>query len=113
MNACAPRRRGSCRVESLGRLTYCLPMSITLELPEIVKQQIGETPEAVTRALLETAALEGYRTGRLSRWEVRDTLALNWPETEEFLARHGCVRTYLEEDLAQEQESISHFLKRG
>jgi len=85
-------------------------MSITLELPEIVKQQIGETPQAVERALLEAAAVEGYRAGRLSRWEVRQILGLNWPQAEEFLARHGCVRTHDALDLAQEQETIRHFL---
>jgi len=87
-------------------------MSITLELPEIVKQQIGETPEAVSRALLESAVIEGYRSGRLSRWEVRQALGLNWAEGEEFLARHGCVRSYPTEDLAQEQDAIRYFLNR-
>jgi hypothetical protein len=35
---------------------------------------------------------------------------LNWPQAEEFLARHGCVRTHDALDLAQEQETIRHFL---
>lgn len=87
-------------------------MSITLELPDLVKEQLGESPEALTRALLEKAAADGYRADRLTRAQVRETLGLNWHENEAFLARNGCLRNYPPDDLAWEQKSIEYFQDR-
>jgi hypothetical protein len=47
-------------------------MSVTLELPDVVKEQIGETPEVLTRALLEKAAVDGYRDGKISHGKVAE-----------------------------------------
>lgn len=69
-------------------------MSITLELPEIVKQQIGETPEAVSRALFDAAVIRAYREGSMSHGRVGVLLGLDWEETEAFLARHQAPLNY-------------------
>ena len=87
-------------------------MSITLELPDVVKEQLGESPEALTRALIEKAAAEGYRSGRLTRAQIRELLGLSWHENEAFLARNGCYRDHPPDDLAWEQKSIEYFQNR-
>ena len=45
-------------------------MQVTVELPDQVARQWGETPDAVGRHVLEDAAIEGYRAGRLSQRQV-------------------------------------------
>ena len=78
-----------------------------MSVPETVAGRFGSTPEAVGRQLLESAAIEGYRSQRLSRGQVREMLHLNWQETEEFLARHGCVRHYSPSDLDEDRETLA------
>ena len=45
-------------------------MQVTVKLPDQVARQWGSTPEAVGRHVLEDAAIEGYREGRLSHRQV-------------------------------------------
>ena len=39
----------------------------------------------------EEEALDGYRSGRLSRIQVARVLGFDWTAAGEFLARHGCT----------------------
>ena len=41
-------------------------MQLIVELPDQVARQWGETPDAVGRHVMEDAAIESYRAGRLS-----------------------------------------------
>lgn len=82
-------------------------VEIMVKLPETVAGRFGNTPEAAGRQLLESAAVEGYRSGRLSRGQVREMLRLNWQETEEFLAKHDCVRHYSTSDLDEDLETLA------
>lgn len=82
-------------------------MEILLQLPESVAARFGNSPEEASRQLLENAAVEGYRSRQLSRGQVRELLHLDWHETEEFLAKHGCFRHYSETDLAEDLEALA------
>lgn len=82
-------------------------VSVTLELPYEVARRYGAAPEQIGRHLLEQAAVEGYRSGELSRGQVAQMLHLDWEDTEEFLAMHQCNRHYDLEDLEQDRKSIS------
>ena len=81
-------------------------MSITLELPDVVKEQIGETPEAVTRALLEKAAVDGYRAGKITHGKVAELLGMGWHETEAFLRRSGAGLNYSIADLEADRRTL-------
>jgi predicted HTH domain antitoxin len=82
-------------------------VSVTVELPGDVARQYGSAPAQIGRHLLEQAAVEGYRSGELSRGQVAQMLHLEWEETEEFLAEHQCNRHYGLDDLDEERKSIN------
>jgi predicted HTH domain antitoxin len=81
-------------------------VSVTVELPGEVASRYGAAPQQVGQHLLEQAALEGYRSGELSRGQVAQMLHLDWEDTESFLAKHQCDRHYDLEDLEQDRKSI-------
>jgi predicted HTH domain antitoxin len=60
----------------------------------------------IGKHLIEQAAIEGYRSGKLSRGQVAKMLHLDWEDTEAFLAKHQCNRHYALEDLEQDRKSI-------
>ena len=87
-------------------------VEFTVKLPEEIAQKLGATPEAVARELLEDAAVEGYRSGKLSRGQVREMLELSWYGTEEFLAKRDCYRHYTVADLDKDRETLAKLLGR-
>jgi predicted HTH domain antitoxin len=87
-------------------------VEIMVKLSEVVAGRFGETPELAVCKLLEAAAVEGYRTSRLSRGQVREMLGLDWHETEEFLAEHGCFRHYTADDLAEDRQTLADLPSR-
>ena len=85
-------------------------VSVTVELPGDVARRYGSAPEQIGRHLLEQAAVEGYRSGELSRGQVAQMLHLDWEDTEEFLAKHQCDRHYDLDDLEQDRKNIGRIL---
>jgi hypothetical protein len=65
-------------------------MTITLRLSDRIAAVLQNAWDDLPRATLESLAMEGYRSGRLSQSEVGELLghASRW-ESEEFLAAHG------------------------
>lgn len=82
-------------------------VEVTLSITDEVAAEFGGEPNAVARQLLEAAAVEGYRSERLSRGQVRELLGLSWHETEDFLAEHGCFRHYTPEDLEEDRRTLA------
>ena len=60
-------------------------MQVTVEMPDQVARQWGETPDTVGRHVMEDAAIEGYRAGRLTQRQVGAMLGLDYWQTEAFL----------------------------
>lgn len=87
-------------------------VEITVKLPEDVAGRFGPTPDAAARQLLESAAVEGYRSKRLSRGQVREMLHLGWHETEAFLASHDCPRHYSPSDLDDDLATLAELPSR-
>lgn len=69
-------------------------------------------PEQIGRHLLEQAAVEGYRSGELSRGQVGQILRLDWEDTEQFLAERQCARHYDLKDLEEDRESVKKIFGR-
>jgi len=85
-------------------------MQVTVELPDQVARQWGETPEAVGRHVLEDAAIEGYRAGRLSHRQVGQMLDLDYWPTEAFLKERGVPLNYTAADLEADNATLVKIL---
>jgi predicted HTH domain antitoxin len=85
-------------------------MHVTVELPDQVARQWGENPGAVGRHVLEDAAIEGYRAGRLSHRQVGEMLALDYWQTETFLKERGVPLNYSVADLEADSAILGKIL---
>ena len=81
-------------------------MVLHIELPEDISSALQERWGDVPRHVLETLAVEGYRGGALTEYQVRRMLELeSWEETNEFLRRAGANYQYSEEELNRDLET--------
>lgn len=81
-------------------------MQVTLELPDESARQWGDTPDAVGRRVLEDAAIERYREGRLSHRQVGNLLGLDYWQTESFLQQRGVPQNYSTADLDADRATL-------
>lgn len=88
-------------------------MQVTVEMPDQVARQWGETPKAVGRRILEDAAVEGYRAGRLSQRQVGAILGFDYWQTEVFLSERGVPLNYSPADLAADNATLDKILTRS
>lgn len=87
-------------------------MQVTVEMPDQVARQWGETPDAVGRHVMEDAAIEGYRAGRLSQRQVGTMLGLDYWQTEGFLNDRAVKLNYSPADLAADNATLDKILAR-
>jgi predicted HTH domain antitoxin len=85
-------------------------MQVTVEMPDNVARQWGETPAAVGRRVLEDAAVEGYRSGRLSQRQAGAMLGFDYWQTEAFLSARGVPLNYSPADLASDNATLDKIL---
>ncbi len=85
-------------------------VEVTVKLPETVARSFGETSEDIGQHLLEDAALEGYRAGRLSHRQVGAMLRLDYWETESFLKERGVPLNYTLADLDADRATLEKIL---
>ena len=79
-------------------------MQITLEVPD----EIAEGLEDLPRAVLESFALEGYRSGTLTEDQVRRILGYGARvQVHGFLKEHGVYLNYGREDLEQDMQTLA------
>lgn len=87
-------------------------MRITLELPDDVglEAQAGELP----RTVLESFALEGYRSGTLTEEQVRRLLGYGTRmQVHGFLKEHGVYLNYGREELEQDMETLRNLREQA
>jgi hypothetical protein len=85
-------------------------MQVIVELPDQVARQWGETPDAVGRHVMEDAAIEGYRAGRLSQRQVGAALGFDYWQTEAFLKERGVPLNYSAADLDADNATLDKIL---
>lgn len=85
-------------------------MQVVVEMPDQVASQWGATPDAVGRHLMEDAAIEGYRAGRLSQRQVGAMLGLDYWQTEAFLQERGVPLNYSTTDLTADEATLDKIL---
>jgi predicted HTH domain antitoxin len=84
-------------------------MQITLEVPDEIAQDRQDLP----RTLLESFALEGYRSGTLTEEEVRRLLGYGTRmQVDGFLKAHGVYLDYTLDDLDRDTETSREFSNR-
>ena len=88
-------------------------MQITLELPDDVAQGLEAQVKNLPRALLESFAAEGYRSGKFTEEQVRRILGFGTRiQVDGFLKEHGVYLAYTLEDLDRETETSREFSRR-
>lgn len=88
-------------------------MQVTVVLPDEVARQWGDNPEAIARRVVEDAAIEGYRAGRLSHRQVGVALGLDYWQTEAFLKERGVPLNYSAADLDADNATLEKILARS
>jgi hypothetical protein len=80
-------------------------MTITIEIPDNVAASFAAPGRELAREVLEAFALEGYRSERLTRNDVRNLLSLDTlMEVDGFLKRRGVYMNYTLDDLKNDVE---------
>ncbi len=85
-------------------------MQVTVEMPDQCARQWGDTPDAVGRHILEDAAIERYRAGRLSQRQFGDLLGLDYWQAETFLQQRGVPLNYSSADLDADRAALEKIL---
>jgi len=81
-------------------------MNLGVELPEDIAHQLEAAWGDMPRRILEAVAVEGYRSGALSRGQVGRILGLSFWQTEAFLKERQAYLPYDEADLEQDRASL-------
>jgi hypothetical protein len=86
-------------------------MQVTLEIPEPLAKDLGDSPETVGRKFIEEYALNGYRAQKLTHYQVQLLLGLSgWSATEKFLRENGAPLHYGMKDLEEDQKTLDRIL---
>lgn len=82
-------------------------MQITLELPEDIAQGLESKWKDLSRAALESLALEGYRAGVLTAADLRRLLGFDTRmQVDAFLKKHGVTEDYTAADFERDREAL-------
>jgi predicted HTH domain antitoxin len=86
-------------------------MVVQIQLPDDIAAKLEAKWNDVPRCALEALAVDAYRAGVLTAFEVQRLLGLSsrW-KTEAFLQRAGADLGYTEEDLVQDAATLRKVL---
>jgi Uncharacterised protein family (UPF0175) len=80
-------------------------VQVTIELPSDIAEQLQQKWGDVSRHILETIAVEGYRAGQLTTAQVREMLGYDTPmELDALLQRASVFRNPGEDEDELEQD---------
>jgi predicted HTH domain antitoxin len=86
-------------------------MSVTFQLPDEVEQRLRAESPNLDAELKEAAALELFRQGKLSHYELSRVLGLDRFETSAYLQRHHVLEgTLTMEDLDEQAKTLERVL---
>ena len=88
-------------------------MEVTITVPDEIIEQIEPNGGDAGRKLLEMAALEGYKSGELTAYQVQLMLGFdNRIEVDGFLKAHSVSQEYTLEDLESGRASLDALLSK-
>jgi hypothetical protein len=78
-------------------------MEVRIQIPDDVAAQIQSNGGDLPRSVLEAYALEGFKSGQLSAYQVQEILGFQTPmEVDGFLKSHAVYLDYTEETLEED-----------
>lgn len=88
-------------------------MVVQLQVPDDIAEKLVQKWTDLPRCALEALAVDAYREGVLTAYEVQRLLGLSsrW-KTEEFLKRSGAHLGYTREDLREDAATLERVLSR-
>ena len=88
-------------------------MQITIDIPEDLGNLLEVKWGNLSRRTLESLAVDGYRSGVLTRGQVRQLLNLSsFYEVEQFLKERGADLLYSEEDLEKDIQTAHQLISK-
>ncbi|MGH9854758.1 MAG: UPF0175 family protein [Blastocatellia bacterium] len=87
-------------------------MEVTLTIPDNIAPSLVRNGDDLPRSLLEMAALEAYRQGQLTTFQLRELLGLSRMEIDGFLKEHGIYLDYTVEELEEDVASFAALLDK-
>lgn len=87
-------------------------MHVAIDLPEEIARQLTAAWGDMPRKTLEAVAVEGYRTGLLTRGQIGNLLGLSFWESESFLKERQAYLPYGQSDLDQDRADLDQALSR-
>jgi len=87
-------------------------MEFTLKIPDDLTATLRAAHgQDLGRAALEQLALNGYRSGKLSRFQIQKLLSFdNHYDTEDWLGQNGVTANYSLADLNSDRETLDKIL---
>jgi len=87
-------------------------VNVAIELPDDIARQLETAWQDMPRRVLEAIAIEGYRSGALTRGQVQRMLHLSWWEIETFLKERQVYLHYGEADLTDDRATLDRLLPK-
>lgn len=87
-------------------------MEVTLTIPDNIAPNLLLNGSDLPQSILEMAALEAYREGRITTFQLRELLGLSRMEIDGFLKERGVYLDYTIDDLEQDSAVFEELLKR-
>jgi predicted HTH domain antitoxin len=86
-------------------------MSLVIEFPQDIEESLRKVNPNLEQDAKEAYAVELFRRGDLSHYELARALGIDRFETDAVLVRHNCYEHSLtEEDLEQDRETLRQVL---
>ncbi|HEY1159625.1 MAG TPA: UPF0175 family protein [Terracidiphilus sp.] len=86
-------------------------MNLTVQIPDDLARSLNAAGGDLSRRVLEALALDEYKSGRLTKRELRQALGFaTGYELDGFLKLHQVWIEYDEEDLARERASLDRLI---
>src|SRR5260370_1290217 len=87
-------------------------MIVTLDIPDEIAVHLTAPGQEISRSAMEALAVEGYRSRKLTQFQVGQLLGLSRIQTEDFLAGHVDLYDYSMKELEAEAELLRNFRHR-
>ena len=87
-------------------------MILSVDLPDQIAHRLRLDGPHSNRRALEIFALEGYRSGELSRGQVGELLGLGFSESEQFLKDHHAHLGMTIEEFREDSTNLERILGR-
>ncbi len=91
-----------------------MPLNVTLDLPSDLEERLRRETANLDADVKEAYALELFRRGRLSHYELSRVLGLDRFETDAWLKRHKVVEGSLTmSDLEADRQTLDHVMSKA